>query len=202
MHRAEILDAAERVFVRDGYQGATIERIAQEAQFGVGTLYNFFEGKQQLFEEVVTKRADDALAALEASVLSEPDPLKAFEALVELRLTFPHQHRDFSGVFYDVVPSARANLSGSLPGRCQELYDRYLSALVGIIRKGGADGVFRNEDPLYLALGLEGALHGICFYWIQEDPAEPLAERVAKAKRVLAGMMLTPQDHRAKERAP
>ena len=83
MHRAQILDAAERVFVRDGYQGATIERIAQEAQFGVGTLYNFFEGKQQLFEEVVTKLADDALAALEASVLSEPDPLKAFEALVK-----------------------------------------------------------------------------------------------------------------------
>ena len=52
-HRREMLEAAERVFVRKGYHDATVEEIAQEAEFAVGTLYNFFKGKDDLYARVV-----------------------------------------------------------------------------------------------------------------------------------------------------
>jgi len=47
-HRQEILEAAERVFVREGYHAATVEAIAREAEFGIGTIYNFFQSKEDL----------------------------------------------------------------------------------------------------------------------------------------------------------
>ena len=54
-HRCEILDAAERVFVSKGYEAATVEEIAKGAEFSVGTLYQFFAGKRELYECVIER---------------------------------------------------------------------------------------------------------------------------------------------------
>lgn len=51
--RIEILHAAGRVFYLRGFEGAKIEDIAKEAGIGKGTVYEYFDSKQQLFEEMV-----------------------------------------------------------------------------------------------------------------------------------------------------
>ncbi len=62
-HRREIIGAAERVFARNGHRGSTVEQIAQEAEFAVGTLYNFFKSKEELYEEVLASLVEQAVAA-------------------------------------------------------------------------------------------------------------------------------------------
>ena len=52
-HRKEILSSAERVFVREGLKQASMEEIAREAEFSVGTLYNFFQNKNDLFKNII-----------------------------------------------------------------------------------------------------------------------------------------------------
>src|SRR5215211_6310744 len=47
--RAQLLDAAERVFARQGYQGASIQAIAAEAGYSHGAIYSNFNGKEDLF---------------------------------------------------------------------------------------------------------------------------------------------------------
>ena len=47
--RSQILDGAALVFARDGYEGASMSRIAAEAGVSKGTLYNYFCGKAELF---------------------------------------------------------------------------------------------------------------------------------------------------------
>jgi len=193
-HRREILEAAERAFVRDGYQLATMERIAREADFAVGTLYNFFKSKEELFDEVIASLGDEAFAVLEKRVFQEADPRAAVEALIEVRLLYPQQHRDFARVFFEVAPSSPpAALSGSLPEKCQPLYRRYLESVTEVLSRGITAGVFREEDPLYMALCLEGAFGSIGTHWIQEEWAEPLPERVAKASSILLGMVCRSQ---------
>src|SRR5438128_7360775 len=70
MRRKEILDAAREVFARKGFNAATLEDVAERAEFGKGTLYNYFTNKESLFESVlqdsferVQKIATDALSA-------------------------------------------------------------------------------------------------------------------------------------------
>ena len=64
--RARILDAAFRVFAREGYHGATLEAIVAEAGVSKGALYYSFESKQELFyallEEQLASRAGELLA--------------------------------------------------------------------------------------------------------------------------------------------
>jgi len=51
--RADIVDAALRVFSRDGFAGSKIDAVADEAGISKGTLYLYFESKEELFKAMV-----------------------------------------------------------------------------------------------------------------------------------------------------
>src|SRR6201992_3365422 len=53
--KAPILDAAQRVFLKRGYQGASLDEIAEVAPASKPTIYSHFDGKQALFEAVVAR---------------------------------------------------------------------------------------------------------------------------------------------------
>lgn len=46
--REEIVQAALRIFAAKGYEAATLDEIAEAADFGKGTLYNYFPNKEDL----------------------------------------------------------------------------------------------------------------------------------------------------------
>jgi AcrR family transcriptional regulator len=51
-HREEILETALRLFSAKGFHNVSMQEIAEESEFAVGTLYNFFESKELMFEEL------------------------------------------------------------------------------------------------------------------------------------------------------
>lgn len=57
--RQQLLDAAARVFIRRGFQGASIEAISAEAGYTRGAFYSNFESKEQLFVELLQQRVYD-----------------------------------------------------------------------------------------------------------------------------------------------
>ena len=56
--RAELIDSAKRAFVRDGFHGASLERIAREAGYSTGAIYWHFSGKDDLFLAVYENYAE------------------------------------------------------------------------------------------------------------------------------------------------
>src|ERR1700746_2900673 len=56
--KARILDAAQRVFLKRGYQSASLDQIAEEAPASKPTIYARFRGKEALFEAVVGRVLD------------------------------------------------------------------------------------------------------------------------------------------------
>jgi AcrR family transcriptional regulator len=61
----QVLDGARRVFMRDGFEGASVDEIAREAQVSKATLYSYFPDKRLLFSEVArqecNRQADEAI---------------------------------------------------------------------------------------------------------------------------------------------
>jgi len=186
-HRQEILEAAERVFVREGYHAATVEAIAREAEFGIGTIYNFFQSKEDLYTRVVEKIAQDFMGHFEHQVLSREDPEEAIAALIELRLTHFEEHRRFFRVFFETVPGSRLDPARALPDNCAGLYDRYTEEVTRIFQRGISKQLFDETDPFYLALCLDGVINAFVAYWSKREPTEPLAVRVEKMKREFLG---------------
>lgn len=71
-----MLNAALAVFAEKGYEGATIDEIAERAEFGKGTIYNYFpNGKEALFMTLLTEMVIGGLHEVIANSFPDPDEL-------------------------------------------------------------------------------------------------------------------------------
>ena len=78
----EILKAARELFVTKGFRETTLEEIARLAEFGKGTLYNYFASKEDLFIGIIEQVTDEMLAIARESMAA---PGGAHEKLHLLR---------------------------------------------------------------------------------------------------------------------
>jgi TetR/AcrR family transcriptional regulator len=184
-HRREMLEAAERVFVRKGYHGATVEEIAHEAEFAVGTIYNFFDSKDHLYTEVTLRVAEDFFGVFHEQVVSNPDPLAAVRALVELRLRHFQEHCGFFRIFFDTMPGSRLDLARALPDNCRPLYERYIESLNAVFARGIEAGGFERQDPLYLTLCVDGVINAFIGYWSCRETAQPDGDQIEQVTRTI-----------------
>ena len=189
-HRREILEAAERVFARNGYRGSTVEQIAQEAEFAVGTLYNFFKSKEELYEEVLASLIEQALALLRERVLSEADPVKAVEALVELRVAILDEHKGFARVVFQTPLAEHGDASLALPARCLSLIGEAQAAFTQVLERGIAAGVLVDIGAADLGVCLQGILNAFVAQWLIHEPQESQAERVARLRGIVLSLIL------------
>jgi AcrR family transcriptional regulator len=70
--RRRLLDAAERVFLRRGLQGSSVEEIAAEAGFTRGAFYSNFDSKDELFVELLHTRIYDRYAEMAEEAQEQP----------------------------------------------------------------------------------------------------------------------------------
>ena len=63
--RAALLDAGHAVFIRDGFHGASLDRVAAEAGYTKGAVYAHFETKADLFLAILERRVDQRVSAQE-----------------------------------------------------------------------------------------------------------------------------------------
>ncbi len=98
-----ILEAAARVLVREGYAGATTNRIAEVAGVSVGTLYQYFAHKNEVFDALIRRETAAILRVLDAQ---QPDPReglgitlrRVFAALVAAQPLGPELYRQLEHV--------------------------------------------------------------------------------------------------------
>ena len=142
--RQRILDAAERIMVREGYAAVTSRRV--EAEAGLKVHYHF-GSLDELFVAVVRRRGDDAMAALTAALAGE-QPLSEWWAVASDRrgnallveLTALANHR----------PAVQAELA-AFAERTRQMQ---IDALGGILQQYGIDGA--QFPPSLVAAAIQG----------------------------------------------
>ena len=98
--RQLVLEAAERLFLANGFGATSLEDIAREAGFSKGAVYSNFAGKTDLFFAIVEAQFVDLSAQLRAAVTAEADPLAQLAAV---------------GTWYEQFLQVEAGWSRSLP---------------------------------------------------------------------------------------
>lgn len=88
----KILKAAEEVFVRDGYDGARMQDIADRAEINKAMLHYYFRSKQKLFEKVFQSKINDFLPRIGAKFFSDAPILEKLEFFVESYLDLLSQN--------------------------------------------------------------------------------------------------------------
>ena len=90
--RIQIVKAASRVFYLKGFEGTKIEDVAKEAGIGKGTVYEYFESKRQLFEEMVIYNRDLHLMSIHDLITVNESFRDRFLALAKYQTKLVKEH--------------------------------------------------------------------------------------------------------------
>lgn len=164
--RQAILSAAIAVFGEKGFAEATMDEIAERAEFGKGTLYNYFEDKQALLLATF-ESAYDGLVALVEDYFADPsveslvasDPRAAFHGFISFLTSF---FRDHHAVFVVMTREAhRLAFDGEADhvGYFRRQSDRVAEALVPPLERAMQHGRMRRLPAKHVAHLVVGNIH-------------------------------------------
>lgn len=149
LSREQILDTAERIFAEHGYHEAGLKEVAAECEFSVGSIYSFFENKDDLYKQVLMRRS----LAVEAIQQLAPESMPADKRLVELaRIQIEHakQYPDWATLTSEISRTGRQK-GAVKPIVWTEYLDEVMRFLVTVIKKGQREGTLRQGSPTALA---------------------------------------------------
>jgi AcrR family transcriptional regulator len=171
-HRREMLEGAEKVFARGGYHGATIQEVAEEAEFSVGALYNMFENKEDIYAQLLEMRIEDFCEGVYARIEAATGILEKVRAVIEAKLDFFQHHRQFLRIFSNLGTDGGAAGPSLATEKSRRLHLDYQERLMDIVSEGMRQGVFAGSSALLLVLSLEGTTNAVLGRWVQAGDTE------------------------------
>lgn len=170
-----VLDAAARLFCRQGFEGTTVRDIAGAAGMLPGSLYCHFATKEDLLVAVYLRGVEQISAAVEAAVQPLADPWERLQAACVAHLEAILRDDDYARVVVRVRPADVPGAAERLTA-LRERYEALWRALVAALP------LPRRTDRRTLRLMLLGALNGAQNWYRADGAASP---------RVLARQFVT-----------
>jgi AcrR family transcriptional regulator len=157
--RSQLLDAAEEVFGRKGFHETTLKEVAELAEFAVGSVYSFFENKDDLFRQIFIRRGDEFMPELLAIVHdAEHGPAEQLHALVDFEIGFFRSHPHFGRLYLRYSSATSLSTDSEIDAVMKERYEDAMQLQASLFRRGQRAGVFRKGDPEVLARLFSGLI--------------------------------------------
>ena len=169
--REEIIDAAQRVFFQKGLSAATMDEIAEVAELSKGTLYLYYNSKEDLYLSVML-RGMDILYGMFMNVLSESrTSLEAVANLGEAYYEFFNQHRNYYRMLHFFEnPQFHKQVSEEMLQFCASHNQKVWLVVINAIERGIDEGVIRPDiDPKEAAVILWASSNGLMLQMDRED---------------------------------
>lgn len=178
--RAEILTAAERIFVEHGYEGATIRKIADEVGLSSTALYMHFSDKGEILQEIC-RQAFEQLLSANRRINSQPQsrPEDRLRSILDAYVDFGFAHPNAYRLIYLTRPiEARDGAESAAQQLGPELFQSFVSVLEEIQTAGR----LKSGDARQAATVFWAGVHGIVslvitkpyFDWGQRSVLTPL----------------------------
>ena len=168
-HRREILQAALDLFAERGYHNVSMHDIAERAEFGVGTLYNFFENKEDLYKALVMEHAERFHVTVREAIEEGRDEYEKVLNFIHAKGQVFMASTKAVRLYFAETRGASFNIKAGLETKIREMYEQFLQKLAAVFASGIDKGIFRKEDPYYLAVALDSVTNAFLFCSL-EDP--------------------------------
>jgi AcrR family transcriptional regulator len=161
--RRAILDAAVRVFARQGFHACRVSDIADEAGVAYGLLYHYFPSKEEVLSTLFLERWGVMLEMIR-EVDAEPQPVREkLDAIASFIVDSYRHDPDLMKVIIVEVTRAANSFGQTHLGQIREAY-----RMIGeIVTKAQRDGIFKTEiDAEFAAMTFYGAIEQVLTGWI------------------------------------
>jgi TetR/AcrR family transcriptional regulator, fatty acid metabolism regulator protein len=180
----QILEAAVKVFARQGFHQSTVAQIAKEAGVADGTIYLYFKNKDDILVQFFSFRAKQVFESFREEVDRAETSFDKLRNLVRRHLAEFQRDRD-GAVVYQVETHQNSRLAEA---QIKEMSKMYRDLISEIIEQGQQEGTIRKD--LYVGLVkrfIIGAVDEVINTWLHSNGeydlvsmADPLVELFMK----------------------
>lgn len=160
--RAVILKAAINEFSKNGYGGATVEKIVQRAKRNERSLYYHFGNKEGLYIAALESLYEKQMLAEQALKLGDVPPCEAIRRLVRFTWSYYRENPEYLSLLNTENLYKAAHLKKS-SARMKGIFSPKLKLLEQILERGTSEGVFKNNvsvDYVFLLIA------SLCYLYV------------------------------------
>ena len=166
--RRVILDAAVRVFARQGFHTCRVSDIADEAGVAYGLVYHYFSSKEQILDTLFIERWDIMLAAIAEADASEGSPRDKLYAIAGFIVDSYRRDPDLMKVIIVEVTRAANTFGRTHLAKIRQAY----AQIAAIVAQAQVDGIFRTEiAPEFAAQAFYCSIEQVLTGWIFDSVA-------------------------------
>ncbi|NOX33391.1 MAG: TetR/AcrR family transcriptional regulator [Deltaproteobacteria bacterium] len=163
--KKEIITAARKVFSNKGFNTATMEEIASEAELSPGTLYLYFKNKEELHTslsiEVLKHLADEIQKVVSHDISVEEKVEKFRDVFIDV---YDYDPNMLINLFHLQSGETLKNLSEEVLKQIKTYSAMAHGAIIDVVRQGIEQGIFIDEHPVALADVLWASYAGIVLW--------------------------------------
>ena len=193
-HKEEIMAVASNLFSVKGFHNVSMQEIAKASEFAVGTLYNFFDSKDALFEEM-TRVCSERIISVLSSIIDGPgSELERLRAFIRYTPELLEETGDFIKLYVSQFGQRSHKLARkqneNVPGKVLD------SKIERVIKAGIDKGMFRPVDPTIAAKAIISTLETIAFETAGLVDKAGLTEISRKVEQFFIDGLLMPEGAR------
>jgi len=166
IRRNQILDAATKVFVRQGFQHARMDDIVEESGLSKGTLYWYFKSKEDIINAILRRLFTGDLENLESLVQAEGTASERLIRLTNDRVIGMKRMSSLVPIIFDFY--AVAVHQQWVQQFIGEYFKHFRTLLEDLIQQGIDTGEFRPVNTTKAAISLASLYEGLTLHWLMD----------------------------------
>jgi AcrR family transcriptional regulator len=191
-HKEEILSAALRLFSSKGFHNVSMQEIAQASEFAVGSLYNFFESKEMLFDEMARNCGEKITSTLIAVLDNPGTEVERLTNFIQYMPTLLEEHTDFMRMYVSELGTRSAMLSRRQAVDTPKA--AFNAKLERLLEDGIRKGIFRQVNPRITMLAITSIIETLVFEIAGRFNREEVTDMFDKVEKLFIGGLLLPED--------
>ncbi|MBM7623567.1 TetR/AcrR family transcriptional regulator [Sporohalobacter salinus] len=171
----QIFTAAIKQFSQKGSTNTTMQQIANAAGVGKGTLYRYFDNKEDLVFSLIKYGINKMTSKVRNALENIQDPVKKLETIIEIQLEFYNQHRGFCKFLTREIWGYQSKFEKHI----KEIRTSNTVIIEEIISQGIEEGKLQEIDAELGSVSLNGMINIIALHWFmfhETFPVEKIKE--------------------------
>jgi TetR/AcrR family transcriptional regulator len=172
-HRHEILKAALKIFSEGGFHGVTMQDIASEAEFAVGTLYKFFKNKEDLYRVLLVEKVEDIRNILVETIKSGIDEMDSLRKYLNNLIRLVKKDEKFFRIFLSEIHGTTLNVPIESGEELKNSREQSIKMLASVFKEGSRKKIFKDLDPYLLATAFDGIISNFILQYFMHGDRHP-----------------------------
>lgn len=175
--RHDIIKAALELFSEFGYHNVSIHKIAQKAEFAIGTMYKFFPNKEELYREMIMEFSENVNTVFIEALNIPGNEIDKLRNYVKVKGEVLMENEAIMKLYIGRTQLASTDIIACFNEDIRMLYEKLLNKLAAVFESGIKAGRFKPLlEPYYFAVSLNSVLSSFLLLWFRDPKKHPYSK--------------------------